>query len=223
MVWDKNEPAGNKKIRLSDEIIRENQDCLEDALSRDHKFPGTKGTDAGTHVVAQFEEQAGDPANPAVGLMKLFAKSDGFYLRTSAGVQRKLDAEIPSGTDMLFVESAAPSGWSFIAANDDRMPLITGTEAQGGDTGGNWSLNGISIDNHVLTVAEMPSHRHEGGADQKTAQSGAIEAVSRARHYDDGSAKLYTSYVGSGSGHNHGISNADWRAKYVKVIQCRRD
>jgi len=38
-MWDKNKPAGNQKIRLSDEEIRANWAALEDALSREAYFP----------------------------------------------------------------------------------------------------------------------------------------------------------------------------------------
>jgi hypothetical protein len=50
MAWDKNKPAGSQKIRLSDEEIRENWNCIEDALAREHTFPGTFGGTAGQHT-----------------------------------------------------------------------------------------------------------------------------------------------------------------------------
>jgi len=49
MTWDAAKPAGSQKIRLSDEEIRANWDALEDALNREHTFPGTYGGTAGQH------------------------------------------------------------------------------------------------------------------------------------------------------------------------------
>ncbi|RLB06410.1 MAG: hypothetical protein DRG83_00070 [Deltaproteobacteria bacterium] len=49
-TWDKNTPAGNDPIRLGDDEIRNMKDYLEDALSREHTFPGTYGSDAGKHL-----------------------------------------------------------------------------------------------------------------------------------------------------------------------------
>ncbi len=65
MAWDKTNPAGTQKIRLSDEEIRDNNDALEDAIGRNHDFPGTYGGDAGEHTVVELQDQAGDAATPA--------------------------------------------------------------------------------------------------------------------------------------------------------------
>lgn len=49
MVWDKNKPQGSIKLRFLDDQCRDNFAALEDALSREHIFPGTEGVDAGKH------------------------------------------------------------------------------------------------------------------------------------------------------------------------------
>lgn len=59
MAWDKNKPAGSQKIRLSDEEIRANNTALEDALAREHTFPGVLGGTAGKHtpLIANLQKQ----------------------------------------------------------------------------------------------------------------------------------------------------------------------
>ncbi len=59
MAWDKNKPAGSQKIRLSDEEIRANNTALEDALAREHTFPGVSGSTAGQHtpLAANLQKQ----------------------------------------------------------------------------------------------------------------------------------------------------------------------
>lgn len=71
---------------------------------------------------------------------------------------------IPSGTAMLFMQNAAPTGWTFSASNDDSVILNTDTEAEGGGTGGSWTISGVTVDSHVLTTAEIPSHSHSAGS-----------------------------------------------------------
>jgi hypothetical protein len=59
MAWDKDKPAGSQKIRLSDEEIRANWAALEDALGREHTFPGVMGGTAGKHtpLIANLQKQ----------------------------------------------------------------------------------------------------------------------------------------------------------------------
>lgn len=59
MAWDKDKPAGSQKIRLSDEEIRANNAALEDALAREHTFPGVLGDSAGQHtpLIANLQKQ----------------------------------------------------------------------------------------------------------------------------------------------------------------------
>ncbi len=75
-MWDKNKPAGNQKIRLSDEEIRANWAALEDALSREHIFPGTEGEDAGEHKVLTLRQQSSAP-NTGSGKVGIYPKDDG--------------------------------------------------------------------------------------------------------------------------------------------------
>ena len=60
--FDKDKPAGNQKIRLSDDDIRTNNYALEDAIGRDHKFPTGDGVDSGEHTKVTFNAQVADPA-----------------------------------------------------------------------------------------------------------------------------------------------------------------
>ncbi len=75
-MWDKNKPAGNQKIRLSDEEIRANWAALEDALSREHIFPGTEGVDAGEHKAVTLRQQGTAP-DISSGKVGVYAKDDG--------------------------------------------------------------------------------------------------------------------------------------------------
>ena len=77
----------------------------------------------------------------------------------------------PSGTRMLFQQTAAPTGWTKDATHDDKaLRVVSGTVGSGGTNGLstldatavgtiNSSIAG-STASHTLTTSEIPSHRH---------------------------------------------------------------
>ncbi len=89
MAWDKTKPAGNTPLNASDNLIRQNWAALEDALARDHNFPGTEGSDAGEHEKVTLREQTEKPSI-AAGKHVLYAKNDGIYIEKSDGTEIKI-------------------------------------------------------------------------------------------------------------------------------------
>jgi len=89
MTWNKNKPAGSDPLNISDDLIRQNWAALEDALARDHNFPGTEGSDAGEHEKVTLREQTEKPSVDS-GKSVLYAKSDGIYIEKSDGTEIKL-------------------------------------------------------------------------------------------------------------------------------------
>ena len=108
----------------------------------------------------------------------------------------------PSGTVMVFYQSAAPTGWTkSTAQNDKALRVVSGS---GGGTGGTHDLssppslahthtaaahthtaaahthtsaahthgNNLSAAAHTLTEAQMPSHRHAGGSNVYVGSNG---------------------------------------------------
>lgn len=79
----------------------------------------------------------------------------------------------PSGTRMLFQQSAAPTGWTKDATHNDKaLRVVSGSVSTGGSAAftaafasqtpaGSVSTSiGGSINSHTLTISEMPAHRH---------------------------------------------------------------
>ncbi len=130
-----------------------------------------------------------------------------------------VDKLFPIGTKVTFPQNTAPSSkWSFVADNDDRVFINTSTLSEGGDTGGNWTLSGMSVDGHQLSIAEMPSHTHPYVGSSKddhiaSSSSGPTEM--------DAQDKI-TSPTGGDQEHDHGLTNTSWRPAYTKVITCKR-
>ena len=68
--------------------------------------------------------------------------------------------DAPNGTRMLFYQSSAPTGWNQITSVNDRVIRVV--SGPGGSTGGSWSISGLNVLGHTLSVSEMPSHDHTG-------------------------------------------------------------
>jgi hypothetical protein len=215
--WDKDKPAGTDKIRDSDDLIRANNTALEDALGRNHNFPGDEGSNAGEHTVVECQDQSADPSTPA-NIISIYNNGNTLFARfQSDGSIVELGAiPIPVGTKMLFMQNAAPTNWTFDAANNDRVILNTSTVGEGGDVGGSWTISGVTVDNHQLTIAEMPAHTH--GFNQSSVTGGGGQRLN-----SPGTAIQSGSTGGDGS-HNHGLTaDGTWRPLWVKSITCTKD
>lgn len=122
------------------------------------------------------------------------------------------------GTRMLFVQAAAPTGWTLDASLNDRMLRIN--SASGGTSGGSWTISGCSVDAHTLSTAEMPSHSHVVGPFATGAPgAGGLGDTALAMETATGTSTL----TGGGTGHVHPFtSDASWRPLYVNAIICTK-
>ena len=126
-------------------------------------------------------------------------------------------------TKAIFYKDIAPTGWTIQNTLNDKLLFITKGSAAGGQVGGGahstgtWVVSGIVGGDHVLTVNEMPSHRHNL---QKS-------TVTQDEMYGNGQAgtnnqtQMYSGYTGGGASHNHGNSGHTglWRpAAYCAII-----
>jgi len=230
--FDKLKPAGSTKLRLSDDEIRDNWDAIEDALVRmGMKFPTGYGTDAGELLVPIFQKQIADPATPAADKAKLYFKTVGSqprpYIKDPGGNVKSLaipgEDIIPSGTKMLFYQDTAPTGWTIQNTLDDKLVFITKGSAAGGQVGGaahtagSWTISGMAVGFHVLSVAEMPSHAHNMPGQGLGGNAHSITGpVSDA----DGT----TGSVGGGQGHAHTATHTPgWRPAAYCMIICSKD
>jgi hypothetical protein len=137
----------------------------------------------------------------------------------------------PSGTKMLFQQTAAPTGWTKDTTHNDKaIRIVNGTAGTGGSTAfaaalGTPSVTGTisgSTGAHTLTIAEMPSHNHTmnfmyGGGNNP--QTGA----------DPFYHTKNTNYTGGSGSHSHSLSAtfssgaAAINVQYVDVIIATKD
>ena len=145
---------------------------------------------------------------------------------------------IPSGTVVLFYQSAAPTGWTQVTSlNDYSLRLVSGT---GGTTGGTTAfstvfanqtptisvnVSGLSVGATTLSIAQMPSHTHPAntGTGGCASPYGSVSAQSNSQ-YNTGS-------TGGGGSHTHSISGSatgsstavTLNVQYANIIICSKN
>lgn len=69
----------------------------------------------------------------------------------------------PSGTVMLFVQSAAPTGWTKSTAHNDKaLRVVSGSVSSGGSASfSSVFANSKSTDGTTLSASQMPPHNHQ--------------------------------------------------------------
>ena len=124
-------------------------------------------------------------------------------------------ASIPSGSVMLFYQSAAPTGWTQVTTlNDYALRIVSGT---GGATGGSTAfstvfsnqtpsinVSGLSAGATTLSTTQMPSHTHTLTAFSDGCGGGSGGASNCSKQ----NRSATTSSTGGGGSHTHSISGS---------------
>lgn len=122
------------------------------------------------------------------------------------------------GTKSIFFQAAAPTGWTLDATQNDKVLRVNNTA--GGGTGGTWTISGISVDGHALTIAEMPAHTHDLQYQEASRDTGSAKIA----RLDQTGNIAVTESTGGGSPHTHGLTiGSAWRPAYIDVIVCTKD
>lgn len=149
--------------------------------------------------------------------------------------------QFTAGTAMLFVQSAAPVGWTIVATHDDRIIRIDGVA--GATTGGSWTISGLTHA-HTHTMKDhthfMQNHVHDRG----TLAMGGPSETNNLASGGSGAAgvnhthSMVSGNTGGASPGDTGVpsdntsdgastasvsSDATWRPLYVDVIHCTKD
>ena len=138
---------------------------------------------------------------------------------------------IPASTVMLFVQTAAPTGWTKSTTHDNKaLRIVSGTASSGGSVAfttafgtpsvsGSVSLSG-TVGNTTLTIAQMPSHSHQvyNINNKMSPQASTYPATGASGRYtfsEGGSGSHTHSFSGSGS---LSAATATINVQYVDVI-----
>jgi len=160
-------------------------------------------------------------------------------LGVSPDAGRSIDA-FPSGTKMLFQQTAAPIGWTKDATHNDKaLRVVSGTVTSGGtqafsasfDSYSPQGTNAVTITGHPLSLSEMPSHNHVIELYDASDPSGSNLRVSATDDVGDERPGTTTESAGNGSAHTHanstalftGTSTNQFDVQYVDVIVATKD
>lgn len=155
------------------------------------------------------------------------------------------DVGFPAGTKMLFVQTAAPTGWTKDATHDNKaLRVVSGTASNGGSVAfttafssartSNGTVSTGTVAGHTLTIAEMPSHSHSLYVNRSGADSGTNSTVAfgvnssiTGTNFMDSPNQAYPN--GGGGSHSHGLTmdshthDTNLAVQYVDCVICTKD
>jgi hypothetical protein len=127
-------------------------------------------------------------------------------------------AAFPTGTLMLFQQTAAPTGWTKQTANNDALlRVVSGTAGTGGSNAFSTINAQTVVGNTTLTSLTIPSHAHS--YNDRYVQAGGLlvdsDSNANVQNYGPTQSDFTTGAAGSGGSHNHSVS---FNIKYVDLI-----
>lgn len=212
--------------------------ALTQSLSQDGQTPVTAnlpmggfkltglaaGTTAGDSV--RYEQFASPPAigGTAAAAGTFTTLTGNAVVATTLTVGGVSEIPFPSGTRMLFNQTAAPTGWTkdtTAALDDTALRIVTGTVGSGGSTAFSTAAytptitvsSTLAVASHTLTLAEIPAHSHVQQLssayvfpDNTTATGNAIPPLTLGTA--TAQQPLSTQNSGSGGGHTHNLTGS---------------
>lgn len=149
----------------------------------------------------------------------------------ATGLTNTSSLGFPTGTLMLFQQTAAPTGWTKQTTHNNKaLRVVSGTASSGGTssfttvfTDQTPTISGGSISATTLTTAQMPSHTHSVGMFPRSEWTeGAVYAETN-RTYVGVFSSIDTGSSGSSNSHTHSFTQPTSSAitlavQYVDLI-----
>ena len=175
--------------------------------------------------------EAASPSPPAIPAGKLPVAQVAFSVGQTEIVNSDIADErvpaasgggFPSGTLMLFHQSAAPTGWTKDTAatlNNSALRVVTSTSWASGKQGAtafdSVFGSGKATGNHTLIESEMPSHTHtQRGANTTSTANNRVNGGANDTNVGE------TLATGGGGSHNHTLS---LDLNYINMILASKD
>lgn len=164
-----------------------------------------------------------------------FVNSSG-QLDASTGLTNTSSIGFPTGTLMLFQQTAAPTGWTKITTQNDKALRVTsGTASTGGTTAFTTVFANktptITVAGTTISTSQMPSHSHgliaPNGAGSVSAVGlsatvvGTVPAGSLAAL---NGSYWYANFNGGGGSHSHTATSSELtlNVQYVDIIIAQK-
>lgn len=176
-------------------------------------FSDSSGNGAPTVTVA-FQDWIDTSGADAVWKKRNAANNAWLTVATFLGSGLSLGGFAP-GTVMLFVQTAAPTGWTKSTTHDNKaLRVVSGSVTTGGTQGFTAVLNG-TVGATTLTEAQIPSHTHSLTHYGNSASPGSL---AESTNNTVAPVTLNTAATGGGGSHTHSMDVA-----YVDVIIATKD
>jgi hypothetical protein len=159
-----------------------------------------------------------------------------------------LSAIFPSGTALLFQQSAAPTGWTKQTTHNDKsLRVVSGTAGSGGSVAFSTAFASKSVEGSItvsgtvgdttLTTSQIPSHTHQDrmtiGTDDLNMTNGQDASINLRSSSDVPRLDFYgtTESTGGGQSHTHSFTGSgsftgtaiNLAVNYVDVIIATKD
>ena len=181
------------------------------------------------------------PTTPVQGMLWIDTTTSPYQIKTYNSSTTNFDvlSGFPSGTKMLFQQTAAPSGWTKDTTTNNRaLRVVSGTVGTGGTHDFTTVFSSAvtftgTVAGHSITVSEMPSHAHgvtdPGHSHALTAarQFGSSESGNGDNECENQNFSTSSSVTGisiqaagGNQAHSHGFTGSavDFEVAYVDVI-----
>lgn len=217
MVWNTATPLGTESKSLGDDRIRELKTDLQNAL-RGQAAVGTEavfpGADTSNPVFRYRGLKGSTAARPAAGDYGLyFNETTNQIQRDNGSSWVDVGTHIPSGTVMLFFQAAAPTGWTKITTQNDKVLRVV--SGSGGGAGGTIATStGLA---HTHTV-NSHSHTYSGttsGTSGQITDAGNNAETTNASHTH--------TFSGTTSSSSPGTDSQLGVLAYIDIIACSKD
>ena len=128
--------------------------------------------------------------------------------------------DLPSGTKLLFQQTAAPLGWTKDTTHDDKaIRVVSGTASNGGvDSFSTTFGAGKTTASHTLSTPQIASHAHSASYRPNSAGG----TPDRPDAYGNTGTISYVATTSSGGSQSHS-HNLDLDIAYVDVIIATKD
>lgn len=200
---------------------------LDDGISITLRMDETNGASPTLNVDSLGAKAIQGVSGTAIGTGKLLAGGVYKFTYSTSAVAWIVSglfaetSEIPSTTAMLFVQTAAPTGWTKDTTHNNKaLRIVSGTASSGGSTAftsvfASRTPTG-TVGNRTLTIAMLASHDHSvpnsGNIVSDVRTDGSNTAV--------GTSSDTTGNTGGSDAHDHSWTGVamDFAVQYVDVI-----
>ncbi len=174
-------------------------------------------------------------ATTAAGTAGQYLKSNG----ASAPTWADIPANFPSGTLMLFQQTAAPTGWTKQTTHNDKaLRVVSGAASSGGTTAFSTvftnqtptiTTSGLSAGATTLTLSQIPSHAHSTTFYTPAPSGSSFIGLANLSNPTTVTTTSTTDSQGGGLSHSHPVAGSatssavTLNVQYVDLIIASKD